>query len=145
MMRTKFPKGMVSTQTIGNIGLYYVCYRLSLHGWNVIPTARNAKGVDVLIFSQDAKRKVSIQVKTLSKRNPVPLGAQLECFIAEYVVVCVRNYPNDPICYVLTPKEVKEFAHKGEKNGKVSYWLQPAAYEKEEYRDKWERIGHGVP
>ena len=145
MMRTKFPRGKVSIQTIGNIGLYYVCYKLSLFGWNVMPTSRNAKGVDILIFSQNASRKVSIQVKTLSKRNPVPLGSNLDSLIADYVVVYVRNYPNGPLCYVLTPAEVKASSHRGEKNGKLSYWLQPKAYEKVTYKEKWERIGHGVP
>ena len=29
-------------QLTGNVGLYYCCYRLSLLGWNVMPTARNA-------------------------------------------------------------------------------------------------------
>jgi hypothetical protein len=145
MMRTKFPKEKLPTQTIGNIGLYYVCYRLSLYGWNVMPTSRNAKGIDIIIFSQDASRKRSIQVKTLSKRNPVPLGSRLDSLVADFVVVCVRNYPNEPLCYVLTPSEVKALAHRGEKKGKVSYWLQPPVYEKEAYREKWERIGHGVP
>lgn len=145
MMRTKFPKGKVPTQTIGNIGLFYVCYRLSLYGWNVMPTARNAKGVDILIFSQNASRKISIQVKTLSKKNPVPLGTNLDNFVADYVVICVRNYPDEPICYILKPDEVKNLSHKGEKNGKVSYWLQRPAYEKDEFKDNWRRIGHGVP
>ena len=72
-MRTKFSRSSVPTQTVGNIGLYYVCYWLSLFGWNVLPTSRNTKGIDIIIFSQDATRKMSIQVKTLSKRNPVPL------------------------------------------------------------------------
>lgn len=144
-MRTKFTKGKVPTQTIGNIGLYYVCYRLSLYGWNVMPTSRNAKGVDILIFSQDALRKISIQVKTLSKRNPVPLGTSLNNFIADYVVVCVRNYPDEPVCYVMTTNEVKESAYRGEKNGKISYWLQRPAYENDAYKEKWERMGHGVP
>lgn len=143
-MRTKFAKELVGTQTIGNIGLYYVCYRLSLYAWNVMPTARNAKGVDILVFSQDATKKLSIQVKTLSKRNPVPLGGSLNSLIADFVVVCVRNYPNDPICYVMTPDEVRTLAYKGDKNGKISYWLQPSAYEKQDYKDKWDRIGSGV-
>ena len=144
-MRTKFPKGCISTQTIGNIGLFYVCYELSLFGWNVMPTSRNAKGVDIMIFSQDASRKVSIQVKTLSKRNPVPLGKSLGNFVADYVVICVRNYPNEPVCYVMTSSEVKNLAHRGEKNGKVSYWLQSQAYENDEFKGSWGRIGHGVP
>jgi len=145
VMRTRFPKGYIPTQTIGNIGMFYVCYKLSLFGWNVMPTSRNAKGVDIMIFSQNASRKFSIQVKTLSRRNPVPLGISLNNFLADYVVICIRNYPNEPICYVMIPSEVKELAHKGEKNGKVSYWLQPRAYENSKYKENWVRIGHGVP
>ena len=110
-----------------------------------MPTSRNAKGVDILIFSQNASRKISIQIKTLSKRNPVPLGTRLDSLIADYVVICVRNYPNEPVCYVMTPDEVKKLAHRGEKNEKVSYWLQPPVYENDLYRKKWERIGHGIP
>jgi hypothetical protein len=55
-MRTKFPSKLVPRQTIGNIGLYYACYRLSLFGWNVLPTSRNTKGIDIFIFSQDVCR-----------------------------------------------------------------------------------------
>jgi hypothetical protein len=63
---------VLNQQTVGNIGLHYVCYRLSRFGWNVMPTTRNAKG---------------------------------------------------------------------EKNGKISFWLQPRDYEIEEFREKWARIG----
>lgn len=83
---------IVTSQTIGNIGLYYVCYKLSLFGWNVMPTARNAKGIDILLYSQNALRKVLIQVKTLSKKNPVPLGTKLDNLIGDYVIICVRAY-----------------------------------------------------
>lgn len=144
-MRTKFPKGYITTQTIGNIGLFYVCYKLSLFGWNVMPTSRNTKGIDIIIFSQNASHKISIQVKTLSKSNPVPLGTSLDNFVADYVVICVRNHPNEPVCYVMTPREVKKLAHRGEKNGKVSYWLQRQTYENDEYEGNWRRIGHGIP
>lgn len=34
-------------QVTGNIGLYWTCYQLSQLGWNAMPTARNARGVDV--------------------------------------------------------------------------------------------------
>jgi hypothetical protein len=35
----------LNNQVVGNVGLFYVCYRLSRLGWNVMPTARNARGV----------------------------------------------------------------------------------------------------
>jgi hypothetical protein len=46
-----------NNQVVGNIGLHYVCFRLAKVGWNVMPTARNARGIDILIYSQDARRK----------------------------------------------------------------------------------------
>ena len=66
------------TQITGNIGLYWTCFHLSLRGWNAIPTARNARGVDIIAYNSDCSRMISIQVKTLGKRSPVPLGASLE-------------------------------------------------------------------
>lgn len=143
-MRTKFPRGRIATQTTGNIGLYYACYRLSLYGWNVMPTARNARGIDILAYSQTGQNRVLIQVKTLSKKNPVPLGTKLDSLFADFVVVCVRAYPHEPDCFVLTPSEVCRLAHKGVKDGKTSYWLQPSAYYSDVYKERWSRIGTGA-
>lgn len=35
------------SQITGNIGLFYACYELSRKGWNVMPTSRNARGIDI--------------------------------------------------------------------------------------------------
>ena len=48
-----------------------------------------------------------------------------------------------PKAFVLLPSEVKERAHRGEKDGKVSYWLQPNQYDLESFREGWQRIGFG--
>ncbi len=131
-------------QTIGNIGLYFVCYQLSRRGWNVMPTARNARGVDVLIYSQDARRKLSVQVKALSKRSPVPLGANLERLFGDFFVVCRSVATDSPECFILRPTEVRALAHRGEKDGRVSYWLWPKHYETSRFREAWARIGSGL-
>jgi hypothetical protein len=132
-----------NNQVVGNVGLFFVCYQLSRLGWNVMPTARNAKGIDILIYSQDASRKLTVQVKALSKANPVPLGTKLEGLFGDFFIVC-RNVAADvPQCFVLTPQEVRVLAHKGEKQGNVSYWLQPKDYAVAEFQEKWERIGRG--
>ena len=39
--------------------------------------------------------------------------------------------------------ELVKRAHRGEKAGRVSFWLQPADYEQDQFREAWERIGHG--
>lgn len=109
-----------------------------------MPTTRNAKGIDILIYSQDGARKLSIQVKALSKRDPVPLGGSLNNLFADYVIVCRDVIKEPPECYVLNSGEVRKHAHRAVKDGKVSYWLQPHDYESDDFREKWDRIGTGT-
>lgn len=130
-------------QLTGNAGLYYTCYHLSLLGWNVMPTARNARGVDIIAYSHDATRKLAIQVKALSKRNPVPLGTSLGKVMGDFWVVVNKVTSSTPSAFIMLPTEVKELAHRGEKEGRVSFWLQPASYDQECFKENWERIGHG--
>ena len=82
----------LNKQIVGNVGLFYACYWLSRLGWNVMPTSRNARGIDILIYSQDATRKYTIQVKTLSGLTPVPLGTSLDglspCLIPNDILHC---------------------------------------------------------
>lgn len=133
----------LSKQQVGNAGLYYVCYRLTLLGWNVLPTSRNARGVDIVIYNHDASVKKAVQVKALSKRSPVPLGEHLDHLFADSVVV-VRCVAEEPECFLLTPDDVRAGVHRGEKDGKVSCWLEPQAYEGDEYRERWDKIGGGA-
>ena len=133
-----------NNQVVGNVGLYFVCYHLSRMGWNVMPTARNAKGIDILIYSLDASRKLTVQVKALSKSSPVPLGGKLSNLFGDFFVVCRRLETTSPECFVLTPDEVCKLAHRGEKDGKISFWLQPKQYAAEDYRERWDRIGPGL-
>ena len=134
----------LASQVVGNVGLYYVCYRLSRRGWNVMPTARNARGVDILIYSQDALRTHSIQVKALSKRAPVPLGGNLERLFGHFFVICRGVASDAPECFVLTPQEVRDRAHRGVKEDRVSFWLQPKDYAVDQFREAWDRIGSGL-
>lgn len=135
-------EGALNAQLTGNVGLYYCCYRLSLLGWNVMPTARNARGVDIIAYSSDASRFVGVQVKALSKRAPVPLGTSLEKVMGDFWVI-INRVATSPTAFVLLPSEVSTLAHRGEKEGRVSFWLQPRDYEQDNFREAWGRIGHG--
>jgi hypothetical protein len=108
-----------------------------------MPTARNAKGVDILIYSQDAKRKLSVQVKSLSKRDPVPFGTNLERLFADFLIICRRVVEDGPESFIITPEEIRRVVHRGEKDGKISYWLQPKDYEDQAFLERWDRIGSG--
>lgn len=107
-----------------------------------MPTSRNARGIDIIAYDSSGKNYIGVQVKTLTKRNPVPLGGSLEKIIGDYWVI-VNEVAKTPNAFIMLPKEVKELAHRGEKNGRVSFWLQPKSYDKEAFKEAWERIGHG--
>jgi len=127
-------------QVTANIGLYFTCYRLSCLGWNAMPTARNARGVDILAYNRDCTRVISLQVKTLSKRNPVPLGTSLEKIMGDFWII-VNDVQKQPNVYILTANEVKQRADRAEKDGRVSFWLQRRSYEVDGFREAWERMG----
>jgi hypothetical protein len=135
-------KGYIrDNQVVGNIGLYYICYELSKRGWNVLPTSRNAKGVDVVIYNQDASCKHTIQVKALSKKNPVPFGSKLNNLIAEYLIVCRNVFDEKPDVFIANIDDIKNTIHEGINEGRKSYWLQTKDYEK--FKDNWNIIGEG--
>jgi hypothetical protein len=129
----------LNPQVTGNVGLYYCCYQLSLRGWNVMPTARNARGIDVIAYDGTASKFLGIQVKALSKRNPVPLGTNLEKIMGDFWII-VNNVAERPVAFIMLPSEVKKRAHRGEVDSRVSFWLQPAAYDQPSFREAWARL-----
>lgn len=129
-----------ASQVTGNAGVFFVCYRLSRLGWNAMPTSRNARGIDVLAYNAACTQAIGLQVKTLSKRAPVPLGTSIDNLLGQFWII-VNNVEHAPTAFVMTPKEVRERAHEGRKDGRVSYWLQPKAYEVGDFRERWDRIG----
>ena len=132
-----------SKQIIGNAGLYYICYELSKRGWNVLPTSRNTKGVDIIIFSQKAHRRYTIQVKSLSKKDPVPLGSSLENLFGDYLIICRKVFDDKPEIFIAKISDIKDgsLIHEGIRNERKSYWLQPKDYE--QFKDNWEIVGEG--
>ena len=85
-----------------------------------MPTARNARGVDILAYNRDCSEVVSIQVEALSKRNPVPLGTSLDKIMGDYWVI-TNNVGTEPNDFILKPGEVNNLAHRGENDGRISY------------------------
>lgn len=128
-------------QLVGNMVLYLVCWELSKRGWNVMPTARNAKGIDILGYSEDGTQTITVQVKSLSKRSPVPMGAGATSLIADFFIVARRIDTQAPEFFVAGSRDIQPLIHIGHKNGKTSYWLQQKEYET--FQNQWEMIGSG--
>jgi len=126
-------------QIVGNIGLYYTCFRLSERGWNVLPTTRNTRGIDIICFGKGGRNTRSIQVKTLS-RQTVPLGRDLDKIMGDFWVIVTSLATGKPRTYILTPEEVRARAVRYQGKSKA-YWLRPQRYAIVEFEEKWERIG----
>jgi len=133
----------MASQVVGNVGLYFAAYRLSQMGWNVMPTARNARGIDLLAYDAPAGRYLGIQVKALSSKPPVPLGTSIDRLMGDWWIIVTNAATPSPECFIMKPDEVSRLAHRGEKGGKISYWLQPNKYHADTFREAWDRIGRG--
>ena len=133
-MKTKVK---LSSQIVGNVGMYYVCFRLSELGLNVMPTARNAKGIDIVAYRADGKGFLGIQVKSFSKRCAIPLGTSRDKVMGNVWCVVVRQKDGSLVTYVLTPQQIKDGAHQ---DGDGSWWVEPKKYELPECRDNWDYI-----
>lgn len=130
-------------QITGNSGLYYAAWQLSRRGWHVMPTVRNARGSDLIIVNDDETVFLGIQSKALSKRHAVGLGLRIEDLRSDWWIVTVKANSDEPVCYIMALAEVRTLA-KQDRNG-GAWWLDPPAYDREEFRDVWERIGTTGP
>ncbi len=127
MEERKLPQHLVR-----NAGVFYVCHRLSQMGWNALPSMRYAKGPNVVIDSEDEERTWRLKVRSLSKRDPVPLGKDPH-IDADWLVVCNRLRTDSPGCYVMTSEEVSKLANR-DKHGE-NHWLEIAQYDTEEFAE----------
>ena len=131
--------GKLPPQIVGNMGLYWTCFRLSERGWNVLPTSRNTRGIDIICFREDGRDTRSIQVKSLSQRPAVPLGLDLDKIMGDFWVIVTSLATGKPRTYILTPEEVRTLAIR-DKGGNKAYWLEPKRYGAVEFEEKWNRI-----
>ena len=94
---------MNNKQNTGNIGLFYACYRLSMYGWNVLPTIRNARGAD--IFLAKGNKKLGIQVKALSGEADIFLGNNYDDPSVDFWIVLMNLRNADKPREYIIPSE----------------------------------------
>ena len=126
---------------VRNAGVFFVYHCLSQMGWNATPTTRYSSVPNVVIDSEDAERTWRLKVRSLSKRDPVPLGKDPN-INADWVIVCTRVPTDSPKCFVMTPDEVSNLATR-DKHG-PSHWLEQRQYDMEAFAERWDRIGSGL-
>jgi len=118
-------------QLTANVGLFFIAYQLSKKGWNVMPTTRNAKGPDLIIYSQDGKTMRKIQVKSLSRWNHIMPGPKENFLMSDFVVICTGVYGDNPETYIAKTRELYKSTNK---HG----WINKKEYVR--FKDNWKII-----
>lgn len=124
-------------QRTGNIGLFYIGYKLSRLGWNVLLTTRNARGADAIIYNEASDKKYTIQTKGFTDEEAVPFKEK-SYVVEDFYIIATLVY-KCPVVYILTGEEVKENLTLT----KSGYFLEKKHYLKEEFKEKWQKIGYG--
>ncbi len=100
-------------------------------GFNVMPTARNAKGVDIVGYD-DCGKAFTVQVKTLTKCNAIPLSGGANHLLADYFVVVVLEgkWKNE---YVWTREEMQnaQVSVFTGKDDKKQHWFESKVWTKD--------------
>ena len=107
-----------------------------------MPTIRNARGSDLIVTDADETVFFGVQSKGSSKRYPVPLGMSLESLRSDWWVITIHANSDSPVCYVLRLEEVRALAGQDKNGGK--WWLDPKAYDRDEFREAWHRLNPPV-
>src|SRR5262245_56006152 len=90
------------------------------------------------------RRSFGIQVKTLSERTTVPLGRSIDGFMGKWWIIVIK-IATDPECFIMKPDEVRQLATRTKKAREPWYYLRPACYDTDKFREAWHRIGRGGP
>lgn len=123
----------ISKQCVGSAALGLAQYRLSLMGWNVIPTSRNAMGADLYIADPNGVAH-PVQVKGIkNNKDWINAGAAGKGVCKWWIIVRGIGSDKEEV-FVQTEEEV--IARKN-KYG----WSEPLP----EALNAWHRIGFAPP
>ena len=117
---------MSEKQTTRDAGLAHVFSILLRKDWkyNLVKQGR----VELYRVKRKDTEKI-IQIRTLSKKAPVPFPQGLDILDSiDYLIIC-NNLQEQPNLIVLEPKTIRRIIHKDSFN-ESAYWLQTADYDK---------------
>jgi hypothetical protein len=134
------PARRLPNSLVGMAGVFYACYELSRRGWYCLPTIRNTAGIDIVAYSLDGGRRITIQVKSLSRRNAVPMRKTSIPY--DYLIIVRKVFSENPEVFIMTREEAESRVTKTTgRRGETQYWLELRDYEP--FKDRWDLIGTG--
>jgi hypothetical protein len=109
---------------------------LMKHGWVLGEKLHRTKNT-FSIINQRTSSERKLRLRTLSKKNPVPMGRSLMNYDEDFLIVC-RNLGETTEFFVIPMRLALERTTRKTKNGKDSYWFEKPDYI--EYLDNWNAL-----
>jgi hypothetical protein len=155
---------------VGQYGVYYVSARLSILGFNAVPTMRNTKTIDIVVENPDNGKATGVQVKTQRRTRedvekdyfrvrpgiPAKIDQERE-FQVPFVLVYYDENDKKTRCFVVPKEEMltlcKSFwnryqdktAHRTSNYGQMRSHLSIGIRQLHKYEDHWENLGIDLP
>ena len=150
-------KGKISPGLAGTAGEYLVAGELSRRGYIASITLRNARGIDILVSDENARRSVGIQVKTSQGDKPVwILSQKVESMDAAenlFFVLVVLNGLGAPAYHIVPRKELgrtvsashRRFLAEPGRRGqaRADSSIRKFSDPDGRFRDRWDLLGLG--
>ncbi len=118
-----------------NMGMYYVCYKLS--GLGFYATIKKRSPNIVVCKNEANSREVVIRVRSSSEQYAISLEDNLEDIQGDFWIIVTLLNHSEPQTYILSSDEVKKGASQ---DGDGRNWLEPEDYVMEKFKERWRRI-----
>lgn len=104
--------------------------------WFITARLHRTKSSYSIANANNSVRK-TVRIRTLSKRNPVPMGHTLLNYDEDLLLIC-RNLDYEPEFYIIPMEEAIKKTSRKIKNGVESFWIEPPDYK--DYQNNWNAL-----
>ena len=122
----------------GNIGLYYVCYQLSVHDWRVLVSKRNMSCPNHGRCWKVRGQVVSFQTTNQREKGPIQFDGGHEKITEDFLISVVNSDTGKPEVYVFTADEARDNMEPSGRLGR--HFIEVPVYDTEAFRGRWDKL-----
>lgn len=123
----------------GNIGLYYVCYRLSVRDWRVLVSKRNMSCPNRGRCWKVRGKEVSFQTTNQREKGPIQFDGGLEEITEDFLISVVNSDTGEPEVYVFTADEARDCMVVSKTNPDRAF-IGEKVYDTDRFEERWDKL-----
>ncbi len=123
----------------GNIGLYYVCYQLSVRDWRVLVSKCNMSCPNHGRCWKVQGQVVSFQTTNQREKGPIQFDGGHEKITEDFLISVVNSDNGKPEVYVFTADEARDCMVVSETNPDRSF-IGEKVYDTDRFSERWDKL-----